>query len=141
MQLSDDDFQSLHNVLYVLTPFKNAQKALEGDKYVNISLLPLAIISIQSSLLTCQASADSETEQKLLQLIGTMLTDFNSRWGDQCSYVCNVVRRNQNHQIGTPTYAFGPLHLTPRPKRSCPSYYLNGNFLNCGMILRKLLFL
>jgi hypothetical protein len=37
MQLSDDDFQSLHNVLYVLTPFKNAQKALEGDKYVNIN--------------------------------------------------------------------------------------------------------
>ena len=46
MQLSDDDFQSLHNVLYVLTPFKNAQKALEGDKYVNISLLPLAINNI-----------------------------------------------------------------------------------------------
>jgi hypothetical protein len=58
MRLSDDDFQSLHNVLYVLTPFKDAQKALEGDKYVNISLLPLAINNLRSSLLSCQAFAD-----------------------------------------------------------------------------------
>jgi hypothetical protein len=64
-------------------------------------------------LLTCQASADPETEQNLLQLIGTMLTDFNSRWGDQCSYVCNVVRRNQTHQIGIPTHAFWATALAP----------------------------
>jgi hypothetical protein len=117
MQLSDDDFQSLHNVLYVLTPFKNAQKALEGDKYVNSSLLHLAINNIQSSLLTCQASADPETEQNLLQLIGTMLTDFNSFWGDWCSYVSNVVQGNCNHQIGIPTYAFWATAIYPRTKK------------------------
>jgi len=43
MQLSDDDFESLENVEYVLKPLQAAQKSLEGERYVNISLLPVMI--------------------------------------------------------------------------------------------------
>jgi hypothetical protein len=46
-----------------------------------------------------------------------MLTDFNSRWGDRCSYVRDVVHGNRNHQIGIPTYAFWATALEPRTKK------------------------
>ena len=117
MRLTDEDFQSLHNVLYVLTPFKDAQKALEGEQYVNISLLPLAINNLQTSLLNCEASVDQETEGSLYQLIQTMIDDFNSRWGERCIYLSSSVRGFRNRQIGIPTYAFWATALDPRTKK------------------------
>ena len=41
--LSDNDFEVKTDVVHVLTPFKVAQEALEGDKYFNSSLLPTTI--------------------------------------------------------------------------------------------------
>ena len=117
MRLTDDDFEAISNVLFVLTPFKQAQKALEGEKYVNLSLLPLAINNLRTSLLSCQASADPDLEQNLLQLIDKMRIDFTSRWGDRCQYSRTVVRGQRNRQIGVPTYAFWATALDPRTKK------------------------
>jgi len=117
MRLTDEDFQSLHNVLYVLTPFKDAQKALEGEQYVNISLSPLAINNLHTSLLNCEASVDQETEGSLYQLIQTMIDDFNRRWGERCIYLSSTVRGFRNRQIGIPTYAFWATALDPRTKK------------------------
>ena len=39
--LTNDDFDGLRAILHVLKPLSLAQKALEGDQYVNISLVPL----------------------------------------------------------------------------------------------------
>jgi len=117
MRLSDDDFEVIHNVMFVLTPFKQAQLALEGENYVNLSLLPLAINNIRSSLVTCEASADPETEGNLLSLIEKMRTDFTNRWGTRCEYARHVVRGERNRQVGIPTYAFWATALDPRTKK------------------------
>ncbi len=117
MRLSDDDFEVIHNVMFVLTPFKQAQLALEGENYVNLSLLPLAINNIRSSLVTCEASADPETEGNLLTLIEKMRTDFTKRWGTRCEYAWHVVRGERNRQVGIPTYAFWATALDPRTKK------------------------
>ena len=117
MRLSDDDFEVIHNVMFVLTPFKQAQLALEGENYVNLSLLPLAINNIRSSLVTCEASADPETEGNLLTLIEKMRTDFTKRWGTRCEYARHVVRGERNRQVGIPTYAFWATALDPRTKK------------------------
>jgi hypothetical protein len=41
--LTEANFDQLSDILHLLSPFKEAQKALEGDQYVNFSLLPLII--------------------------------------------------------------------------------------------------
>jgi hypothetical protein len=43
LQLINSDFQQLENMEFVLNPSQEAQKALEGENYVNLSLLPLVI--------------------------------------------------------------------------------------------------
>ncbi len=117
IKLSDEDFQSLRNVFFVLTPFKDAQKALEGERYVNLSLLSLAISNLRLSLSTCEAYVDKDAEPNLYQLIQTMVSDFNSRWGDECTYSKVVVRASRNRQLGIPTYAFWATALDPRTKK------------------------
>jgi hypothetical protein len=78
LKLTDSDFESLHNVAYVLRPLQQAQKALEGEKYVNISLLPLVIHEIRVQLGICEGAVDSVRQRDLYQLLCVMVDDFKS---------------------------------------------------------------
>ena len=98
-ELTDDDFDGLRAILNVSNPLSLAQKALEGDQYVNISLVPLAVGA-------CQVIADPETEADLSILIDKMLEDFNSRWRDACYCMPITTHRARNHQVGISTYHF-----------------------------------
>jgi hypothetical protein len=120
LKLSADDFESLDNILFVLTPFKSAQKALEGERYVNLSLLPWAINNLRTQLGICEGSVNEAAQPKLHQLIQTMISDFNDRWGEECRYTREVVRAGRNRQIGIPTYAFWATALDPRTKKKLP---------------------
>jgi hypothetical protein len=111
MKLSDEDFQSFAQCIF---PFKDAQKALEGESYVNLSLLPLKINDLHLSLSTCEASVDKDAGPNLYQLIQMMVCDFNSRRGDECTYSRVVVRVTRNRQLGIPSYAFWATALDPR---------------------------
>lgn len=117
MQLSDDDFESLENVEYVLKPLQAAQKSLEGERYVNISLLPVMIHHLRLQLALCLGAVDQETQQDLYQLLSSMVADFNERWGDSTTYSREVVRAARGRQVGIPTYAFWATALDPRTKR------------------------
>ncbi len=66
LHLSEDDFFSLAEILTMLTSFKDAQKALEGESYVNLSLLPLVIHNLDDQLKLCQAAADEESQGGLI---------------------------------------------------------------------------
>ena len=50
--LSENNFAVISDILHVLEPFKVAQEALEGEKYVNLSLLPLNIWKLKTALHT-----------------------------------------------------------------------------------------
>jgi hypothetical protein len=53
LQLIDSDFEHLENMEFVLKPFREAQKALEGEHYVNISFLPIVISEMIDQLGIC----------------------------------------------------------------------------------------
>ncbi len=58
LKLTESDFDSLNNVEFVLKPLRKAQKALEGEKYVNLSLLPLVINEVCVQLGLCEGAVD-----------------------------------------------------------------------------------
>ena len=105
-ELTDDDFDGLCAILHVLKPLSLAQKALEGDQYVNISLVPLAVGA-------CQVIADPETEADLYILIDKILEDFNSRWRYACYYMPITTCGVRHRQVGISTYHFWAMLLDP----------------------------
>jgi hypothetical protein len=49
--ISETDWKLFRQVHQLLQPFKYYQKLLEGDKYVTLSLLPIAIKAIRAALI------------------------------------------------------------------------------------------
>lgn len=117
LKLTESDFESLKNIEFVLRPFKAAQKALEGEKYVHLSLLPLLITEIRKQMGICEGLIDQVRQKDLYELLCNMADDFNDRWGESLKYSNDVVRGNRQRQIGVPTYAFWASALDPRTKK------------------------
>jgi len=117
VQLTNEDFLQLSDILYLLTPLKDAQKALEGDQYVNFSLLPQIVNELKRQLLLFQAGLDPALQGQLFDLITAMIDDFDSRWGSEVRYNSRTVRAARNRQIGIPTYSFWAMALDPRTKK------------------------
>jgi len=113
--LDEDDFNTLGFLEELLAPFADAQRCLEGEKYVNISLIVLVIKKLQSALVGAYAAA--EHEPQLQRVIEDMLSDFNERWGEEISYSSDVERVSGNRQKGIPKYAYWGAVLDPRTKR------------------------
>jgi len=113
--LDEDDFNTLGFLEELLAPFADAQRCLEGEKYVNISLIVLVIKKLQSALVGAYAAA--EHEPQLQRVIEDMMNDFNERWGEEISYSSDVERVSGNRQKGIPKYAYWGAVLDPRTKR------------------------
>jgi hypothetical protein len=113
--LDEDDFNTLGFLEELLAPFADAQRCLEGEKYVNISLIVLVIKKLQSALVGAYAAA--EHEPQLQRVIEDMLSNFNERWGEEISYSSDVERVSGNRQKGIPKYAYWGAVLDPRTKR------------------------
>ena len=75
-ELTEEDFCCLEDVLHVLLPFKVAQEALEGDKYVTLSLLPLLVHQIREALMEFQGAICEGTQPQLKLLVDKMEEDF-----------------------------------------------------------------
>jgi hypothetical protein len=62
--LNETDWKKIRQAHQLLKPFKDAQKLLEGDKYVTLSLLPIAIKAIIIALINIVgAHEDGSTEK------------------------------------------------------------------------------
>ena len=81
--LSDEDFDGLCNMLHILKPLQSAQRALEGDKYVSISLVLYIIHQLRIELEGCLGAANPDTQNDLISSLDKMIDDFNSRWGEE----------------------------------------------------------
>ena len=91
-ELTEEDFSCLEHVVHVLVPFKVAQEALEGDKYVTLSLLPLLVHQIREARIRFQCSICGETKPQLKFLVDKMEEDFRVRWGAHNRYRFHVTR-------------------------------------------------
>ena len=123
--LSDEDFDGLRNILHILKPLQSAQKALEGDKYVSISLVPYIIHQLRIELEGCLGAANPDTQNDLISLLDKMIDDFNSRWGEESSYSHQTRRGDRNRQIGIHAYPYWAMALDPRTKKYLPKILTN----------------
>jgi hypothetical protein len=115
--LTEANSDQLSDILHLLSPFKEAQKALEGDQCVHFSLLPLIIHQLNVRLLECQGSADPAVQGHLFDLITKMVDDFHSCWGPSLRCISSTVCGSGNHQVGLPTYSYWAMALDPQTKR------------------------
>jgi hypothetical protein len=91
LSLSTSDFESLKFLEEALSPFADAQRCLEGDQYVTISLLVITVKRLHDALPNILHAATEPDLQDLLQVI---CNDFYDRWGHNvliffyCSSCC-----------------------------------------------------
>jgi hypothetical protein len=79
--LNEKDWKILRQVHQLLKPFKNAQKLLEGETYVTLSLLPIAIKCIRRALIKIVgAEGGGRGQNRVKHLAKRLLFDFSERW-------------------------------------------------------------
>ena len=77
-ELSNSDWENLKEIVLVLKPFRDAQKYLEGQKYVNASLVCSAVNIIRTRLIKVK---DVNGTAGVGKLADSLLKDFsNSQW-------------------------------------------------------------
>jgi hypothetical protein len=59
----------LEYITQVLSPFKDAQKALEGEKYVNFSLILIVVHELRNILDGLIGANEPDTQPKLFDLV------------------------------------------------------------------------
>ena len=98
-----------------LKPFQHAQRVLEGEKYVTISLVPFMILEVRDSLKNMATHADEQ-----IRNVGkTLYDDFIERWGngnDGTEIEINGDRSFRNRQVGLPKSTIIASLLDPRLK-------------------------
>ena len=87
----------------VLEPFMLIQKVLEGQKYVNISLIPYLVSKVRNHLdASIVAFSAPGANQSILELLKKMQLDFIDRWGSGLPGTVFLEHKNVGHRaIGT----------------------------------------
>ena len=93
----------LEYIAQVLSPFKDAQKALEGEKYVNISLILIIVHELRNVLDGLIGAIEPDTQPKLFDLVEIILEDYKVWWGDPMMYQQDVLRGQAKRMKGIPT--------------------------------------
>ena len=79
--LTTAQWNIIESQVAVLEPFMHIQKMIEGQKYVNISLIPYLVFKVRKHLVTSIASYSAAGQSpSILALLKKMLVDFNDRW-------------------------------------------------------------
>ncbi len=73
LSLTSNDFSSLKFLEEALSPFADAQRCLEGDQYVTISLLVITVKRLHDAIPSLLHAA---LEPDLQDLIQSLLNDF-----------------------------------------------------------------
>jgi hypothetical protein len=116
LALQPIDYVTLEHIVQVLAPFREAQLALEGEKYVNLSLLVIIIHELRTILEGLIAAVDPNDEPDLYDLLHKMADDFKDRWGDPILYRRDVARIQSRRMEGIPPFAYWAALLDPRTK-------------------------
>lgn len=113
LSLTSNDFSSLKFLEEALSPFADAQRCLEGDQYVTISLLVITVKRLHDAIPSLLHAA---LEPDLQDLIQSLLNDFYDRWGHNVYYSSTIHRICRDRQQGIPVYAYWAALLDPRTK-------------------------
>ena len=115
--ITDEQWKALEKLERLLRPFKRAQKVLEGQAYVTISLLPMIVATLREGLADFISRLNDEDDVKALAV--RLLEDFNARWGKgENGTVWHEYdeRAERNRMKGIPRKALIASALDPRTK-------------------------
>jgi len=115
ISLQDEEFSTLKTMEEVLRPFYQAQECLEGQYYVNISLIVICIKKLHETLVGAMYELAGDPE--VHNLLNNMYNDFIQRWGENIRYSSNIIHGNMRRQEGIPKYAYWAALLDPRTKK------------------------
>ena len=76
---SEAQWAVVQDLTLLLKPFMVAQKLLEGESYVTISLIPFMLYKIRNGLI--QANQDPSSSPQVREVCGLMLTKFIDQFG------------------------------------------------------------
>ena len=104
----------------VLEPFMSIQKMLEGQKYVNISLIPYLVFKVRNHLENSitEFSAAGQNSS-ILELLKKMRFDFRERWGigtPGSVFSEHEQEGYRRHRKGLPLLTMQAALLDPRTK-------------------------
>jgi hypothetical protein len=78
---SDEHWSIIQDTCTVLEPFMFAQKLLEGETYVTISLIPYLIFKIRKGLQMLLDASENRTTVQVRALARKMMYKFECNWG------------------------------------------------------------
>ena len=122
VEMNDDDWSCLKEIVGCLKPFRSAQKLLEGEKYVTASLVCPFVDQIRNRL----NAIAGNNEEGAKDLAKSFLKDFNVRWLKPDDAVFNPgpngkPRRSKgNRQVGIHPVLCVATLLDPRTKALTP---------------------
>ena len=114
--LSTVDWNNLEHIMKVLTPFKNAQKMMEGNHYVTAGWVLVHVQFIRQQLTAMKGAPNHRTVRTLA---GSLLEDFETRWkpDDEAVFDFEVQRADLNRQTGIHPLLVVASFLDPRFKQ------------------------
>ena len=77
--LSDAQWALINDITSILRPFMTAQKVLEGEKYITISLVPSIISNIRKGLKKEMDKVDNS--EYVSRMLRTLFDSFQTEWG------------------------------------------------------------
>ena len=118
--LSETHWTIIEALVKVLEPFMHIQKVLEGQKYVNISLIPFLLSKARTYLDTTIAKYYApDASQSILELLQKMRRDFIDRWGSGEPNTVFSEHKNfgkRQRRVGLPLLTMQAAALDPRTK-------------------------
>ncbi len=119
--LNETDWMTIREVHKLLKPFKDAQELLEGDKYVTLSLLPIAIKAIRAALIKIVgAEGEGAAQNRVRNLAKRLLFDFREPWkpDNESQYLVGdvITKEHGIRQVGLHPMAAFASALDPRTK-------------------------
>ena len=112
--LDADEWKLIVLITQILKPFMVAQKLLEGETYVTISLLTYMIGKLRKGL-------EAQFYNNIIaeELRASLLNHFNDQWGtgaDNTIYDQNSIRGRRNRKSGIHAHALVAAAVDPRTK-------------------------
>jgi hypothetical protein len=115
--LTQDQWTIVADMTVLLKPFMIAQRLLEGQSYVMISLIPYMIYKIRNGLML--AITDPSSSQHVQSIAAIMLSKFNEEFGtgeENMVALDHTVECNRRRGKGIPRIALLAMCLDPRTK-------------------------
>lgn len=117
LHLNPDEWIIVEDTKRILEPFMIAQRLLEGEKYVTVSLILIIITTIRKGLTFERDRVENSHHVKELSAI--LLQDFNKHWGSGLEGTIwqeNLILGERNRPKGITQAALMATYLDPRTK-------------------------